>query len=297
MAVLAHEQIIPKLNQIIPRYLNIVLIIAGAFVLAKIIWLMVPTDHFNRPAPYTAAPQESIDNTQNRSASSFVNQINQYNIFGMFKPKKAIKPKPKPSNVVEETRLPLILNGVYSLDKKNALAIITSSGQQHVVKVGDQIEGNGAILTAVEANRVILSYQGKKEFLTMFDVLEGSKHSNPPPNNNSSNQYEYQRPQSNTPSSYYSNSASSNQFQPANVPTQRNIGRNQRPKKPFSEELEPLQKHKETTTPIPKPNQQVKPILINNPINLYVTLKMLSLTTTPKFLTLFVLHPFNKTAK
>jgi len=111
--------------------------------------------------------QQTAMRSNNKIASSSLNQVVQYHLFG----DAATKPAVSQQKVINapDTRLQLVLQGVFaSTNKEKALAIIaTKKGKGKAYRIGGKVTG-GAELHAVYVDRVILKRDGKLETLRLL---------------------------------------------------------------------------------------------------------------------------------
>ena len=131
------------------------------------------------PASPDAIPQQTTDQGS-PSASHQINNkkidfqvIVRRNIFQLIKEEEPIAPEEK--NSVEEktapeavpTRLNLTLLGTILGDEQGSRAIIAEKNEQKLYRIGDAVQGTGAIIESIERGQVILDVFGIRETLTM----------------------------------------------------------------------------------------------------------------------------------
>jgi general secretion pathway protein C len=133
------------------------LLMACAWSLSQLTWLLVPQAEQDAPPP--AIPRA----TQARPATLNVQQLADAHIFGQFQ----IKATAASTANAPETSMNLVLKGVLAGGKNIAFAIIAQgkNGPEDFYSLGDQI--SGAILREVHADKVILERNGRFETLTL----------------------------------------------------------------------------------------------------------------------------------
>jgi general secretion pathway protein C len=156
----------PAINlQTLPQHsataLSFILVIACAYSLAQLTWMLVPssdttdstiaTTHINRPPP-------------TRTQRDNIGQLAMAHLFG-----NAEKTAVDTAKVATVTRLNLTLRGVLAAsDPKYAIAIIASgkNGKEEIYGIGDPLPGN-ATLREVHPDHVILERSGQLEILKL----------------------------------------------------------------------------------------------------------------------------------
>ncbi len=151
---------------------NLVLVLLLAAVLAELTWKLVPAPPVEAPPVDPVldmgggAGPASGPAAAGRPAPQAAGGIAGLHLFGT-KPAGRPAAQPRPA-VVPETRLQLILRGVFaSEDPEAAGAIIAErNGRESFYGVGDKLPG-GAILQAVYPDRIVLLRGGRLETLRM----------------------------------------------------------------------------------------------------------------------------------
>jgi general secretion pathway protein C len=156
-------QLWAEASRILPRWVVLLLVILIGWQLAKLVWLLFPSDGPEELPPVQVSQRgASISPAQAVS----VERIVQSHLFG------------QPSTVVEQvvieqedapdTQLSLELRGtITATEERQALAIIAErGGAERVYFVGDAVPG-GATLHAVHLDRVLLRRAGRLEALRL----------------------------------------------------------------------------------------------------------------------------------
>lgn len=143
----------------LPRLVAAALTVLVAYSLAGLTWeIFIPAPRAQ--TELAAPPPRPVDAPE--QAPNYAWQIANLHLFGQAR-------EQPPAQVLDapETRLNLILRGVYATGNDEALAIIASGGSnERFYHVGDAIVGGG-ILKAVYRDRVILEHNGRMETLRL----------------------------------------------------------------------------------------------------------------------------------
>jgi len=150
--------------------LTLVLLVASAWTLGKMVWLML--------GEQAQAPSWSptLSGLKPDRQPLDISVLQKGDLFGVFTEPK--EPVVEQSVVVDapKTRLSLVLSGVVaSNDTQKSLAVIANRGVQATYGINEVIEGTQVKLKAVMPDRVILSNAGRDETL----MLEGLDYSAP----------------------------------------------------------------------------------------------------------------------
>lgn len=161
-------------EQTLPKFLTVVLVGVSLWLLAAIVWKLIPVPDLP-VAPVQSARSQAAD-----SAPSGVNVagLKQRDLFG----KAGVVPRAAPKQETEnapDTRLNLTLAGVILSDDPNlSRAFIGSSnGKQKSYAIDDDIEGASATLYEVHATHVILERNGRYETLRLQKTVAGKSNS------------------------------------------------------------------------------------------------------------------------
>lgn len=153
--------------QTINRLAAVVLVIAIAWLAARLTWLIWPQNNavLEVPVAVEVPAQTSLSIERGNSA----------NLFGRFQPvSTAAVAAPEPVVTdAPETNLNLTLTGVVATQSKpeQGTAIIEHQGVEQVYAVDEAIEGTSAVLKQVLIDRVLLQVSGRFETL-MLDGIE-----------------------------------------------------------------------------------------------------------------------------
>ncbi len=168
------QQLLQQLDKLplqrVQPWLNLLLVILLAWLLARLSWQLIPTE------AASALPPAAVS-AGSKPASSGISLpvLTGFALFGKAssEPVKTVQP------VVTEapkTQLNVKLTGVVALaaDPAKGSAIIESRGSEATYAVDDTIEGTNAVLKQVLADRVLLLQAGRFETL-MLDGIEYTK--------------------------------------------------------------------------------------------------------------------------
>ena len=161
------ERMLVAGNQLLPRWVVMALVVAIAWQLARIIWMLMPG---SSTGDLIIAPPVQISRSATGSAGSAdVQSIANAHIFGEASAEAAVIAAPQESHEnLAETRLSLELKGTLaSADDATSLAIIAdASKEEKIYSIKDTV-APGATLHAVYADRVVLNRAGSLEVLKL----------------------------------------------------------------------------------------------------------------------------------
>ena len=160
------ERSLRAANQLLPKWVVLLLVVAIAWQLARIIWLLMPGS--------SSGDQDIIPPSQLRtpgaeaSGQVDVQSIAGAHIFGQSSGEPVIEAMPESYEDLAETRLSLVLTGTMAAtDRKAAVAFIQDNNQeQKIYFIGDTVTA-GTTLHAVYADRVVLNRSGTLEILKL----------------------------------------------------------------------------------------------------------------------------------
>ena len=157
-----------KLVHVMPRVLNVVLIILCSYTLSQITWLLIPQDQAQLSAP----PPQKRTTAPTTPSSRNYNTLSNAHLYGKYEAAPAQK---QATTEAPETRLNLVLRGVLAATPmKSASAIIAlgKNGKEETYVVGDQV--SSATLSEVHDDRVILDRGGRLETLKLPSEYDDS---------------------------------------------------------------------------------------------------------------------------
>jgi len=162
---LDRERTIAAVNRVAPKWVALVLVVLIAWLLARIVWMLVPG-----PAAGDAVDADPgvVSQGVNTGSQADVQTIASAHIFGEA---RAIEEAPPPAanhDDLAETRLNLSLKGTITAnDEQSSIAIIADTGNQEKVYAIRDTVVPGTTLHAVYADRVILNRGGALEALKL----------------------------------------------------------------------------------------------------------------------------------
>ncbi|CAN5177263.1 type II secretion system protein GspC [soil metagenome] len=156
------DVLLGRVSRTLPRWVALLLAIAIAFQLARLVWLLVPTALEDAAAP-SAAPARPAET--NETIVDVTNIVDAH-FFGKAQPRENVVATPLDD--VPESNAALSLRGTIAADTPGqAVAIIADSGgSEKVYKIDDALPG-GFSLHAVQRDRVILNRGGQLEALLL----------------------------------------------------------------------------------------------------------------------------------
>jgi len=161
------EQLLIAGNRLLPRWVALALVVAIAWQLARIIWILMPG---SSTGDLIIAPPVQISRAANSGAGTAdVHSIANAHIFGEASVADATVVAPQESHEnLAETRLSLELKGTMaSADDATSIAIIAdASKEEKIYSIKDTV-APGATLHAVYADRVVLNRAGNLEVLKL----------------------------------------------------------------------------------------------------------------------------------
>lgn len=160
------ERTLAAVNQLLPRWVTLALVVAIAWQLARVIWLLMP----GSPAgDQIAAPPGQLQTPAALASNQVdVQSIATAHIFGHSSAGPVIEARRQSHENLSETRLSLSLKGTMAnTDEKSSIAIIADNREEEKIYfIGDTVTA-GATLHAVYADRVVLNRSGTLEVLKL----------------------------------------------------------------------------------------------------------------------------------
>jgi general secretion pathway protein C len=152
-----------QINQRLAAIVNILLIVACAYLLVEITWLFFPQDK----EQLLPVQQQTRPTDNNQTAQNNFRKLTTANIFGVSEKVTVQKQTKAP-----ETRLNLTLKGVLAaIPMKHASAIIAEgkSGKEDIYGIGDKIPG-GVLIKEIHPEYVVLERNGQPEILKLQKI-------------------------------------------------------------------------------------------------------------------------------
>jgi general secretion pathway protein C len=167
--VIKHLQKVPLKR--VQQFLNVLLVILLAWLLARISWQLLPTP---AQSGLPLSSRTAVDAAPEGSGLS-LSALTDFSLFG----KASAVPVKQAAPVVTEapkTQLNVKLTGLVAISAEpdQGSAIIESRGSEATYAVNDTIEGTNAVLKQVLSDRVLLQQAGRYETL-MLDGFEYTK--------------------------------------------------------------------------------------------------------------------------
>ena len=167
--VLDNERIIAFVNGRLPAVFTLILIVAIAWQLARVAWMLVPASPLGDTIG-TAPPAGTAGAARGQpSMAANTETIAGTHIFGAASAEDEIEtPAATPTENLEETSLSLKLNGTMAgTDNRLTIAIIADNrNEEKIYSIGDTIMA-GTTLHVVYTDQVVLNRNGNLEALTL----------------------------------------------------------------------------------------------------------------------------------
>ena len=160
------ERMLVAGNQLLPRWVTMALVVAIAWQLARIIWMLMPG---SSTGDLIIAPPVQISRATSAGAGAAdVQSIANAHIFGEASAEAVVVVPQESHENLAETRLSLELKGTLaSADENASIAIIAdASKEEKIYSIKDTV-APGATLHAVYADRVVLNPAGNLEVLKL----------------------------------------------------------------------------------------------------------------------------------
>jgi general secretion pathway protein C len=161
------ERTLAAINQLLPRWITLVLVAAVVWQLARIIWLLMPGSSSGDPI---ITPPSQLGTPAAEAAGQVdVQSIVTAHIFGQANSESVVIETPRESyEDLAETRLSLTLKGtIANTDQESSIAIIADNrNEENVYFIRDTVTA-GVTLHAVYADRVVLNRNGTLEVLKL----------------------------------------------------------------------------------------------------------------------------------
>jgi len=160
------ERALSAMNQTLPRWVALLLVIGIAWQLAQIIWILMPGSDAGDQV--IAPPVQISRSTSNAAGALNVQNIANAHLFGEADPEEVIAPPEENLENLAETRLDLSLKGtIASVDPKSSIAIIADARNEEKIYLVRDTVAPGATLHAIYADRVVLNRGGILEVLKL----------------------------------------------------------------------------------------------------------------------------------
>lgn len=160
------ERALSAINQALPRWVALLLVIGIAWQLAQGIWMLMPGSD---AGDQVIAPPVQISRSTAAAAGAVnVQNIANAHMFGEADPEEVIAPPEENLENLAETRLNLSLKGtIASADEASSIAIIADARNEEKIYLVRDTVAPGATLHAIFADRVVLNRGGILEVLKL----------------------------------------------------------------------------------------------------------------------------------
>ncbi len=160
------ERTLAAVNQLLPRWVTLALVVAIAWQLARVVWLLMPGPS---AGDEIITPPAQLRTPAAEAASQIdVQSITTAHIFGQANAVPVVETPRQSHENLAETRLSLSLKGTMpSTDQASSIAIIADNrNEEKIYFIRDTVTA-GATLHAVYADRVVLNRSGTLEVLKL----------------------------------------------------------------------------------------------------------------------------------
>ncbi|MGI9204379.1 MAG: type II secretion system protein GspC [Woeseiaceae bacterium] len=160
------ERVIASANKSLPRWVALILVVAIAWQLARIIWMLMPGSDVGNEV---ITPPTQIARAAGAAATNIDAQlIANTHLFGEADPEEVIVAPQENVENLAETRLSLSLKGtIASPEEDSSIAIIADNrNEEKIYSIGDTVTA-GATLHGIYADRVVLNRGGNLEVLKL----------------------------------------------------------------------------------------------------------------------------------
>ena len=161
------ERALLAINNFLPRWVALLLVIGIAWQLAQVIWMLMPG---SEAGDQVIAPPVHISRTAQAAAVNVQNIANAH-LFGEADPEEVIAPPQENIENLAETRLNLSLKGTIASDHHtSSIAIIADAEKEEKIYLVHDTVAPGTTLHAIYADRVVLNRGGILEVLKLPKV-------------------------------------------------------------------------------------------------------------------------------
>jgi general secretion pathway protein C len=160
------ERALASINRVLPRWVALALVVAIAWQVAQIIWMLLPGSD---AGDQVIAPPVQITRSSPAGGSSVdVQTIANAHLFGEADAEPEIVAPQEDHENLAETRLNLSLKGtIAASNQEEAIAIIADASNEEKIYVVRDTVAPGATLHAVYADRVVINRGGVLEVLRL----------------------------------------------------------------------------------------------------------------------------------
>jgi len=181
IAQLNNPAVLMQINQRMATVLSVLLIVACAYLLVEITWLLFPQDD----ASMIPAQQRTGSANNKQAQQANFRKLTSANIFGVSEKSTAQQQTKAP-----ETRLNLTLKGVLAakpMELASAIIAQGRGGKEDIYAVGDKMQG-GVLIKEIHPEYVVLERNGRLETLKLQKIsgVAGFRSSNRSSSNSSS---------------------------------------------------------------------------------------------------------------
>lgn len=158
-----------KLNQYLPMLFNILFIVASAYTLSQLTWLLLPASSQTTQAPMQT--RHSISSQGLSAEQQKIRQIPQAHLFGIFESQTTAPVQTD----APETKLNLVLKGLLAatpMTHASAIIALGKNGKEDIYGIDDRV--SSATVKEIHSDRVILERNGRFETLRLPKEFSGN---------------------------------------------------------------------------------------------------------------------------
>jgi general secretion pathway protein C len=165
---LDRDRTVAAANELLPKWIALVLVAAIAWQLARIVWMLVPASSLGDPIDARPAGANPAAAGSSDAGRADVETIAAAHLFGEANALAVAPPRQEVHDDLAETRLNLSLKGTIAANNDEmSAAIIAAAGNEDKVYGIRGTVAEGTILHAVYPDRVILNRNGALEALKL----------------------------------------------------------------------------------------------------------------------------------
>jgi len=159
------ERTLAAASALLPRWIALALVVAIAWQLAKIIWLLMPGADAGADV---VVPPAQLSNVSAATTNINMQTVADAHLFGEANPDEVVEAPVVETENLAETRLSLTLKGtIASPDSGSSIAIIADNSNEEKIYLVDDSVIQGATLHAIYPDRVVLNRSGSLEVLKL----------------------------------------------------------------------------------------------------------------------------------
>lgn len=161
------NSVFARLLERVPDYVSLGLVILCGFLLARLVWMFVPSTAVAPPTAVTTSP--STDSSAAPPPEE--NALATAHLFGQYKPNAPVN---APAAPIQSSQLAIKLQGVYARSGHHGYAFIEEGGKQKAYALGETIGNSGATLEKIFPDHVLIRRNNTLEKLILPKLGQGN---------------------------------------------------------------------------------------------------------------------------